>query len=177
MTTGYNKMQGIKREIYAMRNGIVADTLRRAGSPYRFIMGVNLPQLKEIAARHGYDAELATELRKDRACRESQMLAPMLVDPAGIDVEAAMEWISGAADREAIDILCHSLLRHSPTPFNIAQRTLAPDVADPLTRYAGIRLLWNVYSADPARARALAEGEAASSSLAASLIEELNFLM
>ncbi len=46
--TSYSRMQEMKRAIYAMRNGVVADALRSARSPYRFIMGVNLPQLKEI---------------------------------------------------------------------------------------------------------------------------------
>ncbi len=39
----------IKQRLYAMRNGVIADSLRNAGSPYRSIFGLNLPQLTEIA--------------------------------------------------------------------------------------------------------------------------------
>ena len=40
-----------------MRNGIVADTLRKAGSPYRIIFGLNLPQISEIARVTGCNHE------------------------------------------------------------------------------------------------------------------------
>ena len=35
-----NEMQIVKRHFFAMRNGIIADTLRRAGSPYHIIFGL-----------------------------------------------------------------------------------------------------------------------------------------
>ncbi len=43
-------MQQIKRRFFAMRNGVVADMLRRAGSPFHIIFGLNLPQIVEIAS-------------------------------------------------------------------------------------------------------------------------------
>ena len=46
----YNQMQIIKRRFFAMRNGIIADTLRKAGLDYRMIFGLNLPQITDIAA-------------------------------------------------------------------------------------------------------------------------------
>ena len=46
----FNQIQLIKRRFFAMRNGIVADTIRKAGFDYRMIFGLNLPQLKDIAA-------------------------------------------------------------------------------------------------------------------------------
>ena len=45
----YNQMQIIKRRFFAMRNGIIADTLRKAGLDYRMIFGLNLPQITDIA--------------------------------------------------------------------------------------------------------------------------------
>lgn len=72
-------LQAIKHRFYAMRNGIVADTLRRAGAEYRVIFGVNLPQLKEIASDIGYDAGLARELWANVSTRESVLLAPMIM--------------------------------------------------------------------------------------------------
>lgn len=74
----YNRMQLIKRRFYAMRNGIIADTLRKAGLGYKIIFGLNLPQITEIASGLTADADLAEELWADRRTRESMLLAPML---------------------------------------------------------------------------------------------------
>lgn len=63
----------------AYRNGIVADVYRKAGiSCYSIIFGLNLPQLKEIAAEAGKDAELAQELWDDTHVRESRLLSTWL---------------------------------------------------------------------------------------------------
>lgn len=175
-------MQEIKREMYAMRNGIIADALRKAGSPYRFIMGVNLPQLKEIALRHGIDAGLAAELRADTACRESQLLAPMMMPSDMIDAAGAEEWIRSSTSREATDILCHSLLRDKDYALSLAARCLADDETDDEVRYAGIRLLWNLVNKAPAEVLPLADREQqralpATLHLAASLADEARFLL
>ncbi len=78
----YNRMQIIKRRFFAMRNGIIADTLRKAGLEYKIIFGLNLPQITEIAAEQPHEADLAEELWADRRTRESLMLAPMLYPAA-----------------------------------------------------------------------------------------------
>lgn len=145
----YNKMQEVKREVYAMRNGVVADVLRKAGSPFRFIMGVNIPQLKEIAARRNPDPDLAAELRADRACRESQLLWPLLIDPATVTVEEARDWLRSSASRESTDILCLSLLRCRDDALSLALECLADVVAEDNIRYAGLRLLWNIVGKCP----------------------------
>lgn len=51
--TTFNKMQLLKRRFFAMRNGAVADSLRRQGADYRIIFGLNLPQLVDIAREFG----------------------------------------------------------------------------------------------------------------------------
>ena len=60
--TSFNDMQTVKRAFFAMRNGVIADTLRRAGSPFKIIFGLNLPQISEIAARTPHTAGLAERL-------------------------------------------------------------------------------------------------------------------
>ena len=55
----YNRMQIIKRRFFAMRNGIIADTLRKAGLDYRMIFGLNLPQVVEIAGEQPHEPALA----------------------------------------------------------------------------------------------------------------------
>ncbi|MDE6370251.1 MAG: hypothetical protein K2K92_02035, partial [Duncaniella sp.] len=74
----YSPIQTIKRRFFAMRNGVIADTLRKAGLPYRIIFGLNLPQIAEIAEETGADEALARQLWADTGTRESMMLAPMI---------------------------------------------------------------------------------------------------
>ena len=58
----YNDMQLVKRRFFAMRNGIIADTLRSAGSPFKIIFGLNLPQIIDIASQTPHTIELAEQL-------------------------------------------------------------------------------------------------------------------
>ena len=53
MTSTFNTMQTLKRRFFAMRNGLLADQMRRAGSNFRIIFGLNIIQLNEIAADYG----------------------------------------------------------------------------------------------------------------------------
>lgn len=174
-------MQHIKRDIFAMRNGIVAETLRRAGSPYRFIMGVNIPQLKEIAARYSGDAELSALLRADADSRESQLIAPMICPRGSVSQTEARQWLSESKSREAVDVICHSLLRHEDYAVALAADCLATE-SDAILAYAGIRLLWNLVNSDPAMVRDMAAAELskerqATQAEAQRLIEEADFLM
>jgi len=74
----FNPMQQIKHQFYAMRNGAIADNMRRQGAPYRIIFGVNLPQLNEIARNTAKSAEMAEALWNNTSTRESMLLAPMI---------------------------------------------------------------------------------------------------
>lgn len=162
-----------------MRNGVIADTMRRSGAPYRMIFGLNLPQIKEIAADFAPNPELARQLRDDRATRESQMLAPMLLTADNLSADEATEWLLSAPSSEAIDILCHALLRHHPAAGEIVDRALADD--SDTARYGAVRLMWNIFRNSPAHYRALAEKELAANRpataiLAQNLLDEIDFL-
>ncbi len=118
----YNRMQIIKRRFFAMRNGIIADTLRKAGLEYKIIFGLNLPQITEIAAEQPHEADLAEELWADRRTRESLMLAPMLYPAADMDSATAARWIRTAPTTEVADVLCLKLLRHIPEAIHRSSR-------------------------------------------------------
>lgn len=67
----FNQIQEIKRRFFAMRNGIVADTMRKGGLGYKMVFGLNLPQIVEIAADITPSRELAEQLGRrthTRAC-------------------------------------------------------------------------------------------------------------
>ncbi|ANU62579.1 DNA alkylation repair protein [Muribaculum intestinale] len=131
-------LQAIKHRFYAMRNGIVADTLRRAGAEYRVIFGVNLPQLKEIASDIGYDAVLARELWANVSTRESVLLAPMIMPAEEFTIDEARRWVASAPSVEAVDVLCLRLLGRMPFAAQIADECLVSDSR--LMQYAAMRL-------------------------------------
>lgn len=138
----YNRMQIIKRRFFAMRNGIIADTLRKAGLDYRMIFGLNLPQIVEIAADQPHTAQLAEELWADRRTRESMLLAPMLYPPIEMDTATATRWLSEAPTTEVADVLCLKLLRTVPNALDIALSALSSPTE--ITRYTALRLLFNL---------------------------------
>lgn len=178
--TQFSRMQTLKRRLYAMRNGVVADTLRRAGCPHRIIFGLNLPQLNEIAAEYGHDAGLAEELRADTALRESVLLAPMLYPVESLTEEKAREMAAGVMWHEDADILCFKLLRHAPFAAKLAAELCAED-NNRMARYTGMRLFFTIISAVPAEALEAAQKELARpdavSTLASMLAEEARFLL
>lgn len=138
----YNRMQIIKRRFFAMRNGIIADTLRKAGLEYKIIFGLNLPQITEIAAEQPHEADLAEELWADRRTRESLMLAPMLYPAADMDSATAARWIRTAPTTEVADVLCLKLLHHIPEAIDLAIEAAGSD--EEMMRYTALRLMFNL---------------------------------
>lgn len=176
--TQFSPMQQLKRRLYAMRNGAVADTLRRSGCPYRLIFGVNLPQLGEIAAAFGPSEELAEALWRDTDLRESGLLAPMLYPVEKLTLERARTLAGAVRWSEDADILCFKLLRHADFAPQLAAELSA--AAEPLSRYAGLRLWFNLVARYPSEALAAARAELGRpqpiAQLAAMLAEEAELL-
>lgn len=147
------RVRGVKRSFFAMRNGLLADTLRQGpASCFRIIFGLNLPQITEIARTVGYDRELADFLWANRTTRESLLLAPMLIDPASLTTADAIAMASEVPSPEVADILCHKLLRHLPDTGAIVTALIYDPV--PLRRYTALRLMLNRVNRDNAPALA-----------------------
>ncbi len=142
MTMEYNQMQLLKREMFAMRNGIVADTLRKAGSSFKIIFGLNLPQISEIASHFPKDRDFAEQVYSNSTTRESMLIAPMLMPFDQFTSDDAERWIAVAPEREVIDVTCLKLLRHLPFALNLAQALVSEQ--DPKLLYAGMRLMCNL---------------------------------
>lgn len=175
----FNLMQRVKRDLYAMRNGAIADRLRRLGSPHRIIFGLNLPQLAEIATRYAGDTALAEELWANTSTRESMLLAPMIYPIEGMTMETALRWIGTIPSAEVADILCHRLLRKLDFAPELVER-LSSSTHD-MARYTALRLAFNLLPASLDRARRLAETELSSgtpltASVCHALIDEIDFL-
>lgn len=135
--------QAIKQKFLALRNGVIADTLRKAGMPYKVIFGLNVPQLAEIARGVTVDREvLAEQLWGDRDVRESRLLACWLFDPAPMPELRARSLMENVQTREEADILAFRLLRRLPYAARLAEEM----AADPrkLTAYAAEALARNL---------------------------------
>lgn len=176
--SSFNTMQRVKRHFFAMRNGVIADRLRSAGSPFRIIFGLNLPQLMEAAAMFGPDAELAMRLWNNTSTRESMLLAPMLLDPGQVTMEQVKSMVPSIPAMEVADILCHRLLRKLPFASELAADMVTS--ASEMERYTGFRLWLNILPLHPeeAAAAAAAEVKAAGtqSPLALRILEEHEFI-
>lgn len=155
--TKFNDIQSIKRHLFAFRNGIIADTLRRGGSPYKIIFGLNLPQIKEVAAAIGKNRIIADTLWNNVSTRESRLIAPMIFPEEEMTIHLALEWIASTTDRETIDMLCHNLLRKLPFADELITR-LAADESD-TNRYTAMRLMLAFANQNPQKASELAEQE------------------
>lgn len=179
MTEYPDNYKTLRRNIYVMRNGIVADSLRRGGCPHRLIYGVNLPQLTEIARQTGVSAELAGLLRQDKDLREARLMAPMLYPVEELTYDDALDWAHEVRWIEDADILCFKLLRRAPFADRLAAALCGED--DRLSRYTGLRLWFNIVGQHPSEALAAAESELKRpdplSQLVSMLAEEARFLM
>ncbi len=175
-TVKFNEMQTVKRNFFAMRNGVIADTLRKAGAPFRIIFGLNLPQLVDIARQTGASRDLAEALWANTTTRESMLLAPMLADANSFSKEDALRWIKSIPTEEVADILCHRLLRKAPWAWSLAEDLVTTPELAPYARYTGLRLAFNLVGSDPERAARLAS-LCTDTPLARSLAEEAEFLL
>ncbi|MCM1067630.1 MAG: DNA alkylation repair protein [Muribaculaceae bacterium] len=170
----YSPMQTVKRHFFAMRNGVIADTLRKAGSPFRVIFGLNLPQIVEIARLTGPSQELAEALWANSGTRESMLMAPMIAERESFTKADALRWIDTIPTAEVADILCQRLLRSMPYAWELAEE-LAADSEKHMNQYTGMRLAFNLVSTDPAHALELTQ-RYPDAPLAAALAEEAKFL-
>jgi len=177
--TEFNRMQEIKRRFFAMRNGVVAETIRRGGLNYKMVFGLNLPQIVEIAGSIPPSRELAEELWADTRTRESMLLAPMVYPREELTRERASELLREAPTTEVADIVCHRLLRHMPYALGLATEAAASD--SEMTRYAAFRLMFNLLYTHPMEIKPFVEAELGSNSpltsrICTTMLDEIRFI-
>lgn len=174
----FNEMQRVKRRLFAMRNGALADSLRKSGAPYRIIFGVNLPQLVEIAGEFGKNADLAERLWQNTTTRESLLLAPMLYPASEMTIATALRWGRGVTTAEVADVLCLKLLKYLEFADELADKLV--ESGDDLQRYCGLRLMMNRFPNRLEHIRSMASDELEranplTASLAKMMIDEVDF--
>lgn len=137
-TTQEELMSAIRKEFFALRNGMIADTLRKGGLEQKYIFGLQLPQIKEIAARFNPGNEedaisLSRSLWNDKECRETRLLACHMMPPSAMTIDEATEWAEDIKTREEADILAFRLIRYLHFAREIAQKLSNSD--DQLKKY------------------------------------------
>ena len=177
--TEFNDMQQVKRRFFAMRNGAVADNMRRHGASYRIIFGLNLPQIVEIAEATPHTSSLAEKLWRNQSTRESMLMAPMIYPHEEFGFEVACRWVSEVPTAEVADVLCHRLLRHCDFAWQLAETMVAS--SKPMERYTAFRLMFNLLPShldemETHAARELAANTPLTLHLCRQLIDEIEFL-
>ncbi len=179
MTRFNNPLQEIKHRMYSLRNGAVADAMRRMGAPYKIIFGLNLPQLTALAAEIPPSPQIADELWHNDSTRESRLLAPMVYPPEQFDISVAREWVETIATTEVADILCLKLLKKMPWACTLAEELILSDRE--MYRYTALRLMFNLLPERLAETRAYAVSELErknplTAGIASALVEEIDFI-
>lgn len=135
------ELQNIRKQLFAYRNGVIADRLRAAGSPYSLIFGLNLPQLKIVADGVEKNADLARAMWADEHCRELHLLAPMVMPVEELSKVEAIDVCRAVRTHEEADVLCLRLLRYHPEAETIATELLR---ATEMLHYIALRLAVNL---------------------------------
>lgn len=175
----FNPMQEVKHRFFALRNGAIADAMRRQGAPYKIIFGVNLPQLSAIAKETTQSEELAQQLWDNNSTRESMLLAPMIYPREKFSIEKAKSWIQSAVSAEAVDVLCLKLLRGMEYAPALADELILSE--RDMDRYGALRIMFNLLPSRIAEIKTYALAEASresalTASTARQLLEEIRFL-
>lgn len=120
------EVKEIKHYFFARRNGVTADVLRRAGSGFEMIFGVDVPGISALAREIGFDKELGMRLWEDRKVRESHLLAAWLLDPGALSLEECVALAESVVDTEDAQMLAFRLLKHRPEVLPLlAQESMA----------------------------------------------------
>lgn len=137
-------IQDIKQKLFAYRNGVVADSLRKSGDPHHIIFGLLLPQLSEISLQIGKDKTLASELWRQSTSRECRLLAPMIYPPEELTIDEGKMLISEAVNKEEINILCFKLLSRTSLAQDLAKDLIQCSSENETFAYAAPRLILNL---------------------------------
>ncbi len=138
------ELKEIKRLYRRYMNGMVAQSMRDKGMPYRVNFGLTMPLLRRIAEGVSPGREIAEELWQDKGVRESMLLAPMVYPAAEFGYADACRWVQEIPTTEVADFCCKFLFAAIPSARQLAVEWITSEID--MVAYAGYRLaygLWN----------------------------------
>lgn len=106
-------LKDIRTQLRLGMNGVVSQSMREKGLVYKLNFGVELPRVKEIAARYEKDHQLAQALWKEDI-REFKILAGLLQPVDTFYHEIADIWAGDIRNMEIAELTAMNLFRHLP---------------------------------------------------------------
>ncbi|MDO4971716.1 MAG: DNA alkylation repair protein [Bacteroidales bacterium] len=142
MMSNEDILKETRKQFFAYRNGIIADSLRKNGDPHTMIMGCQITDIAQIASTITPNKEIAEAFWTDTKHRECRMIAPMLYPESEMTEATAIDWAASVECEEIADVLCHRLLRKLPFAEKLFYALQTSDA--PLAPYTSMRLLLNL---------------------------------
>lgn len=109
----HETIKEIKGQFRLYMNGVVSQSMREKGLDYKLNFGIELPRLKEIAARYQKNHEVAQALWKENI-RECKILAGMMQPVETFYPEIADIWIEDMYYPEIAELTCLNLFQYLP---------------------------------------------------------------
>jgi len=103
----------IKKQFRLFMNGVVSQSMREKGLEYKINFGIELPRLKEIAAKFEKNHDVAQALWKENI-RECKILAGLLQPVETFYPEIADIWVEDMHYPEIAELTCMNLFQHLP---------------------------------------------------------------
>ena len=107
------QVKEIKKQFRLFMNGVVSQSMREKGLDYRVNFGIELPRLKEIAAKFEKNHQVAQALWKENI-RECKILAGLLQPVDTFYPEIADIWVEDMHYPEIAELTCMNLFQHLP---------------------------------------------------------------
>lgn len=109
----HETIKEIKGQFRLFMNGVVSQSMREKGLDYKLNFGIEVPRIKEIAARYEQNHELAQALWKENI-RECKILAGLLQPIGSFYPEIAEIWIEDMHYPEIAELTCMNLFQYLP---------------------------------------------------------------
>ena len=103
-----DELKEIRTQLRLAMNGVVSTSMREKGIVYKLNFGVPLPEIKQIAAMHKPDSELAEALWKEDI-REFKILASLLQPADEFSFQKAVQWVKEIPYLEIAEQCSHNL--------------------------------------------------------------------
>ena len=107
------KIKEIKKQFRLFMNGVVSQSMRDKGLDYKINFGIELPRLKEIAAKFEKNHDVAQALWKENI-RECKILAGLLQPVETFYPEIADIWVEEMRYPEIAELTCMNLFQNLP---------------------------------------------------------------
>ncbi len=109
----HEQLKDIKTQFRLAMNGAVSQSMREKGLVYKLNFGVELPRIKQIAARYEKNHDLAQALWKEDI-RECKILAGLLQPVETFYPEIADIWVEGIRNIEIAELTSMNLFSRLP---------------------------------------------------------------